>query len=438
MSQSSMNESLAKVIDLAKQKGIEAEVYYLASQDTPIEFSNNRLKSLQTKAVKGIALRIIKDGRLGFASSSDLTRLDDLVAGAIATSEIGDPVEFEFADNVQLSEPDSNYQLPSTDKLVEIGKEAIAKVHEYNSDILVDAGFDMGSSQVQLATTSGTFAQQSDNTVSASVSGNLVRGEDFLQAYAYQVTRDEEPDYEQIVQDLLAKYRKAEQNATIKSGSYPVLFTPFAAASTIGGLFKTILSGQAFVQKSSPLIDKLGQKVFDERLTLTEDPTLGVSACSFDDEGTPTTTKNLIENGVVKQFYWNRLWAARGGKTSTGNGFRGGLSRPGTSLVNLCLTPGKSTLADLIAGMEEGIIVDQVLGAGQSNQLAGEFSVNLDLGYKVEKGKIVGRVKNTMVAGNVFEAFNNLVDFSNEAQWVGASSYLPHILFAELGVASRN
>ncbi|MEO0837255.1 MAG: metallopeptidase TldD-related protein, partial [Cyanobacteria bacterium J06642_3] len=53
------------------------------------------------------------------------------------------------------------------------------------------------------------------------------------------------------------------------------------------------------------------------------------------------------------------------------------------------------------------------------------------------KGKIVGRVKNTMVAGNIFEAFNNLVDFSDQSQWVGSSSYLPHILFAELGVASR-
>ena len=432
-----MNESLSKVIDLAKQKNIEAEVYYLSSQDTPIEFANNRLKSLQTKAVEGIALRVIKDGRLGFASASDLSRLDELVDAAVATSEIGDPVEFEFARDVQLTEPDSNYQLPSSDKLVEIGKNAIAKVHKYNSEILVDVGFDMGSSQVQLATTGGTYAQQSDKTVSASVSGNLVKGEDFLQAYAFQVTRDEEPDYDEIVTDLLDKYQKAEQSATIKSGNYPVLFTPFAAAFTIGGLFKTILSGQAVVQKSSPLVDKVDEKVFDSRLTLTEDPTFGVSACSFDDEGTPTSKKNLIENGVVKQFYWNRLWASRGGTTSSGNGFRGGLSRPGTSLVNLCMTPGQTTLEDLIAGMEEGIIVDQVLGAGQSNQLAGEFSVNLDLGYKVEKGKIVGRVKNTMVAGNIFEAFNNLVDMSDRPKWVGSSSYLPYILFASLGVASR-
>ena len=433
-----MNESLSKIIDLAQQKGIDAEVYYLSSQDTPIEFANNRLKSLQTKAVEGIALRVIKDGRLGFASASDLSRLDELVDAAVATAEIGDPVQFEFARDVQLQEPDSNYQLPSTDKLVEIGKNAIAKVHEYNNEILVDVGFDMGSSQVQLATTGGTYAQQSDKTVSASVSGNLVKGEDFLQAYAFQVTRDEEPDYNRIVTDLLDKYQKAEQSATIKSGNYPVLFTPFAAAFTIGGLFKTILSGQAVVQKSSPLVDKVDEKVFDSRLTLTEDPTFGVSACSFDDEGTPTSKKNLIENGIVKQFYWNRLWASRGGTTSSGNGFRGGLSRPGTSLVNLCMTPGQTALEDLIAGMEEGIIVDQVLGAGQSNQLAGEFSVNLDLGYKVEKGKIVGRVKNTMVAGNIFEAFNNLVDMSDRAEWVGSSSYLPYILFTSLGVASRN
>ena len=432
-----MNQYLEKTIHLAKQKGIEAEVYYLSSQDTPIEFANNRLKSLQTKAVEGIALRVIKDGRLGFASASDLNRLEEVVDAAIATAEIGDPVEFEFASDVRLQEPDSEYQLPSTDKLVEIGKKAIASVREYNNDILVDAGFDMGSSQVQLATTSGTFAQQSDKTVSASVSGNLVRGEDFLQAYAYQVTRDEEPDYEQIVRDLIAKYQKAEQNAVISSGSYPVLFTPFAAAFTLGGLFKTILSGQAVVQKSSPLMDKLDEKVFDERFTLTEDPTFGVSACSFDDEGTPTTKKNLIDRGVIKQFYWDRLWASRGGTTSTGNGFRGGLSRPGTSLVNLCMNPGATPVEDLIAGIEEGIIVDQVLGAGQSNQLAGEFSVNLDLGYKVEKGKIVGRVKNTMVAGNIFEAFNNLVDLSDRSQWVGGSSYLPYILFDRLGVASR-
>lgn len=208
-------------------------------------------------------------------------------------------------------------------------------------------------------------------------------------------------------------------------------------ASAIAGLFDTVLSGQTVVQKSSPLADKIGETLFDRRLTLFEDPSLGISARTFDDEGTPTSRKAYIENGTVKGFYWDRRWAARAGRESTGNGFRGGLSRPSPDMVNICMAPGSTSTADLIASIDEGIIVDQVLGAGQSNQLAGEFSVNLDLGYKVEQGKIVGRVKNTMVAGSIFEAFQNLVDLGDTPEWVGGGSYLPSLLFSKLGVSAR-
>ncbi|XPM56447.1 MAG: metallopeptidase TldD-related protein [Leptolyngbya sp. IPPAS B-1204] len=177
--------------------------------------------------------------------------------------------------------------------------------------------------------------------------------------------------------------------------------------------------------------------MFDTRLTLFEDPNLGVNACSFDDEGTPTSRKAFIEHGTVMGFYWDRRWAARAGLASTGNGFRGGLSRPSPGTVNLCMAPGSTATAAMISGIKEGLIVDQVLGAGQSNQLAGEFSVNLDLGYKVENGEIVGRVKNTMVAGSIFEAFQHLVDLGDTPEWVGGRAYLPSLLFEQLGVASR-
>ncbi|MGB5715011.1 MAG: DNA gyrase modulator, partial [Waterburya sp.] len=108
------DQIVEQVIDLANQKGIKAEVFYIASQDTPIEFGNNRLKSLETKASEGIALRVIADNKLGFASSTDLTRLADLVDAAVATAEIGDPVEFDFTQDVNSVEPKSDYQPPST------------------------------------------------------------------------------------------------------------------------------------------------------------------------------------------------------------------------------------------------------------------------------------------------------------------------------------
>ena len=432
-----MKEQIDRVIDLAKKKGIEAEAFYVASQDTPIEFGNNRLKSLETKASEGIALRVIADGKLGFASSTDLTRLEDLVDAAIATAEIGDPVEFEFTRDVNSVESKSEYQPPTTESLVGVGEDLIEKVHQYNPEILVDVSFHSGTSQAKLATTTNVYTEQNSQSLSAVISGNLVRGEDFLQAYAYEVTRDRQPDYQAILNKLITKYQRAEGKASISSGTYPVLFTPSAVSSTMGRMFGTIFSGQSVVQKASPLTDKVGEKIADERISVFEDPTIGISACEFDDEGVPTSKKHLIDRGVVEQFYWDRRWAARQGIKSSGNGFRGGISRPSPSLANVCIAPGQTSIDDLIAGMSEGIIVDQVMGAGQSNILAGEFSVNLDLGYKVEQGKIVGRVKDTMVAGNIFEAFSNLVDLSDRAEWVGSSSYVPHILFAGLGVAAR-
>jgi PmbA protein len=434
-----MNDStLEKILDLAKPRADAVEAYYLSSQSTPIEFENNRLKSLQTKAVQGVALRVICQGRLGFASSTDLTRLEDLVDAAIQTAAIGSPAEFEFAANFHSWDGDArSSHTPSTADLVEVGEHLIRAVHEYNADILVDVGFGVRSGTVKIVTDKDVYAERSSQTLSASLSGNLVRGEDFLQPYSYDVARDRPLDYDRILSDLLQKFRRAERNATISSGSYPVLFTPRAAASTLGRLFDTVLSGQAVLQKASPLADKVGQTLFDSRLTLFEDPSLGVSACTFDDEGTPTSRKAYIDHGTVMGFYWDRRWAARADRSPTGNGFRGGLSRPGPSTVNLCVAPGSTSTAELIASMDEGLIVDQVLGAGQSNQLAGEFSVNLALGYKVEQGEIVGRVKNTMVAGSIFEAFQHLVDLSDTPEWVGGGSYLPSFLFSQLGVAAR-
>lgn len=431
------DSKLEQILNLANGRVESAEVYYLSSQDTPIEFENNRLKSLQTKALQGVALRVISQGRLGFASSTDLTRLDDLVEAAVQTAEIGDVAEFEFATGVQITAKESTYQPPTTQELVEVGDHLISQVHEYNPDILVDVGFHVRSGQVKIATTGDVYAERSSRIVSATLSGNLVRGEDFLQAYSYDVGRDRAPDYDKILQDLLQKYRRAERQATITSGSFPVLFTPRAAASVLGSLFDTVLSGQAVVQKASPLVDKVGETLFDQRLTIFEDPSIGPSASEVDDEGTPTSRKVLIDAGTVMGFYWDRRWAARAGCQSTGNGFRGGLSRPGPDLVNICIAAGSTPVDQLIASMDEGLIVDQVLGAGQSNKLAGEFSVNLDLGYKVEKGEIVGRVKNTMVAGSIFEAFQNLVDLADRAEWVGGGANVPSMLFQKLGVVAR-
>lgn len=431
-------ETLEKLIDRAARRGVQAEVYFVQLGETPIEFENNRLKTLRTQATTGLALRVIDEGRLGFASSTDLARTDRLLDAAIETAKIGDPAEFDFAGEA-LDPVAVQYTPPSTAHFVDLGTKLIDQVRTYHPDILVNVDFTVRRSEVALATTAGARSRRHRLTISAALSGNLVRGEDLLEVYSHDIAREGEPDYASLLAEVLRKLRLAERPARVSGGPQTVLFTPRSAAATLGGLFRTVLSGQAISQKTSPLSDKVGQALFDSTLTLYEDPSTGIAAVPFDDEGTPTTAKQFIAEGTVQAFYWDRTWAARSGTQPGGNGFRSGLSRPQPSVVNLCMAAGQTPYGELLRSIENGVLVEQVLGAGQSNMLAGEFSVNLDLGYKVENGEIVGRIKNTMVAGNLFEAFKgDLATLSREREWVFGAALMPSIRFERMGVATRD
>jgi PmbA protein len=75
-----------------------------------------------------------------------------------------------------------------------------------------------------------------------------------------------------------------------------------------------------------------------------------------------------------------------------------------------------------------------MLGGGSG--ISGDFSINVDLGYRVQKGQIIGRVKDTMVTGNVYTALKQLVAISAEADWNGPC-YTPSLVVEGLSVTGR-
>jgi PmbA protein len=85
--------------------------------------------------------------------------------------------------------------------------------------------------------------------------------------------------------------------------------------------------------------------------------------------------------------------------------------------------------------MDKGLIVDQMLGG--SGGISGDFAINVDLGYLVEKGEIIGRVKDTMVAGNVYTALKQVVKIGGDADWNG-SCYTPSIMVEGLSTIGKN
>jgi PmbA protein len=196
-------------------------------------------------------------------------------------------------------------------------------------------------------------------------------------------------------------------------------------------------NGKTVLQGASPVGKKIGQRLFDSDLSIWDDPTVafGPGSRPCDDEGVASRRTPLIEEGVVSGFLYDLQTAGMAGAQSTGSASRGrGLPVPAPSAF--IIGPGKTSYAEMLSGMKEGLVIEMLMGADQGNVLGGEFSGNVLLGYKVENGKIVGRVKNTMVSGNVYQVLQDVV-LGREAKWVGGTVSTPHVYCPGLSVVSQ-
>ena len=110
---------------------------------------------------------------------------------------------------------------------------------------------------------------------------------------------------------------------------------------------------------------------------------------------------------------------------------------PAPSISAMVFEQGDTRFEDMLRDLKEGIVIEELIGAGQGNVLGGDFSGNVLLGYKVENGEIVGRVKDTMISGNIYEALKELIAVGQEAKWVGSSFKTPAIYLAGLSVVSK-
>lgn len=189
---------------------------------------------------------------------------------------------------------------------------------------------------------------------------------------------------------------------------------------------------------ASPLTNRLGEKIIDARVSIYDDATIDFADMSYpvDSEGVPARRTPLFEKGVLINYIFDLQTAGIMKTQSTGNGNRGFSSQPSPGYSNIIVETGDMPFDSMVKDIKCGILVDQVLGGGQSNVLAGEFSVNIDLGYLIENGEIIGRVKDCMIAGNVFDLFNNIVAIGDRAEWHG-STKVPPFYFKSVNVAGN-
>lgn len=428
------SSSLAEaLLDLALRSGAEAaEVYQTESLSRPVFFEGNRLKQLETSQSEGLALRLWRDGRPGLAVAYGPVNPQTVVDRAIALSALSDPETIELAAATDHIYPDVGEAVP-VEQLVDWGKEAIAIIRDVSPDSLCTGEWECDQENIRLINSAGLDCGYTDITLSCFMEVELIRGDDFLNIGDGQTQRGS-LDPTALAQQILQRLEWAKGNVSGPSGRIPVLFTS-KAADMLWGTVQAAINGKQVIERASPWSDRLTDTVVSPYITLTQHPAAGPFSCPFDDEGIPTKPITFIKEGVLQLFYTDRKIGNALGSGTTGNGFRPDMgSYPTPGLFNLMVQPGAHSLEAMIQALPEGIIVDQMLGDGAG--ISGDFAINVDLGYYVRDGEILGRVKDTMVAGNVYTALNNLTDLGDDAIWNG-SCYTPSLTVEGLSVTGR-
>ncbi len=433
---------MERILDQAKKVAQAAEVFVVTSEETPVNFEANRLKNIQSRQSQMAALRIITKGRIGYSVTTNLNDVSALIKSAVETAKFGMPAKFELPTPTsypQVKIYDKKVESVSLEQMIGLGEEMIATVKEHTPELICEAGITKDTVSVSIMNSNGSKASYRKSTFSLGIEGSLIHDTNMLFVGEGESSCHPLDNTKAVTDAVLRQLEWAKDQGSVPSRPLPVIFTPNGVASALIPPLMAAFNGKIVLEGASPIGNSLGKPVFDNKFWLWDDATIAYRPNSrpFDDEGIPSRRNLLIEAGAPASFLYDLQTAALANKQSTGNGSRPGSGLPTPSPSAFVIKPGDVSFDDMLADIKEGLVIEYLMGAAQGNILSGDFSGNVLLGYKVENGKIVGRVKDTMVSGNIYQLLKEITAIGNDAKWVGGLVNSPSIYCQNLSVAAK-
>jgi PmbA protein len=370
-----------------------------------------KIEKLERSEGYDLGLRVLVGKRQAIVSSNDRSAkaVEELVERALAMARVVPEDPFVgLADPAQIARDWPKLDMldpaePAAEVLIERAKtaeEAARAVKGVTNSEGAEASW--SRSRVALAASNGfagTYAG-SGHSVSASVLAGegtaMERDYDFASAvYGADLRSPEEIGRsagERAVKRLGARKMPTAQ--------VPVVFDPRVARGLVGHMLGAI-SGPAITRGTSFLKEKLGKQVFSESITIVEDPHRhrGLRSKPFDGEGIANVRRNLVEKGVLTTWLLDLRSARQLGMDSTGHAARGTSSPPSPAPTNLWVEPGKLSPKELMADIQSGFYVTELMGMGV-NGVTGDYSRGA-AGFWIEKGELAFPVSEVTIAGNL-------------------------------------
>ncbi len=436
-----------QTLSLLRKKSLDGyEIFIEESSCFEVESKEGKVDTLQASQPWGMGLRVLNCGRMGFSYTTSLSAptskglqegLKRIVEDAMASSEVTSPDPcYDLAPPLLESPP----ALPIFDETLAGISESKKIEHARHLEVAarsVDPGrikkvrkasYQEAISRTTLINSNGlnyshdvTFASVSVMAI-AEDSGESEMGWDF--DFSHFIGKI---DVKKVGEMAGTKALERLGGRQIPSGVYPILLENHIASEILSLLAHSFLSEQ--VQKGkSVLKGKWGTVFFSPLLSITDDGLLteGGAASPIDGEGTPSQRTPLVVKGEIRGYLYDRFWAKRenicsgmSGVESTGNSRRHSIkSPPGLGTSNFFVEPGKVDFASLIKNLDQGVMIQEVMGLHTVDPISGDFSLGCS-GQWVEKGQKAYPVKSIAIAGNLYQLFQKVAEVGDDLRFLG-------------------
>ncbi len=397
-----------------------ADAVALVNASSSVEVRLGKLEGVERSENQEIGLRVFVGSRSATASTSDLSAaaLDALAERVVAMARLApeDPYAGLAPEALLARGPLADLDI---DDGGEVSPEAMRETALATEDAAravpgvtnsEGASASAGRAVMALATSHG-FAGASAGS-SHSIAAAVLAGSEGAQERdaswhsARHIGDREAPDVVGTRAGERAVARIGSER--MKSGPMPIVYDPRVSNSLIGHLIGAI-TGASIARRTSFLLDALDTQLFDTGVSIIDDPhrLRGLRSRAFDGEGLPTQARALIDKGVLTGWIAEAASARQLGIAPTGHASRGVSGAPGAGTSNLHMAAGIVSVADLIADIDEGFWVTELIGSG-INSLTGDYSRGA-AGFAIRGGAIAGPVSEVTIAGNLKDMFRALV-----------------------------
>ncbi|MFT4657430.1 MAG: PmbA protein [Candidatus Aldehydirespiratoraceae bacterium] len=436
----SVNDTTAELQAIADRvieqtgAGEQMEAFVSRGGETEVRVYEGEVEHFVSAQSEGIGIRVIQNGRTGFAYAGTL----DEAAIRQVLAEARDNVAFGTVDEwAGLAEPDGVAPTEqslwddslaefATDRKIDIAKELDKLAGSLDARVRVDdSNYADAWGEAAVASTAGIRSAGRENGCYVSVSTLADEGEgddaETQTGFGFSVGKSpDEFDLQRAAQEASDRATRLLGATKPASKRVTVVLDPFVTAQFLGVISST-LNGEAVVKGRSLFADRLGDQVAAAGITLVDDPTnpKAYTSTDVDGEGLAARRNVLIQDGVLQQFVHNSYSARRASAVSTGNATRGGFGgTPGVGCLALSLVPGARSQAELIADIDDGLLVQSMQGLHSGvNPISGDFSTGA-AGLLISNGEVGAPVREFTIASTLQRMLLDIAEVGGDIDWL--------------------